>query len=125
MIELSRVVCDKTVRNRSARTRCQTPSHIIDRCAHIQPIVRLGLSAAYRHSSLILHLPLRWILLGPPTRGKYLPLLRLHLSQDDLPKLSVYIDGVGALDIANGRWTKIEVPRGHHVIKTKDNQIWS
>ena len=47
---------------------------------------------------------------------------RLRLSRDDLRKIPVYIDGIRAFDIANGRWTKIEIPSGHHVIKTKDNQ---
>src|SRR6202035_5273379 len=47
---------------------------------------------------------------------------RLRLSRGALRRIPVYIDGAQALDMVNGRWTRIEVPSGHHVIRPKDNQ---
>jgi len=47
---------------------------------------------------------------------------RLRLSRDSLLKIPVYIDGAKALEMVNGRWTSIEVPNGHHVIRSNDNQ---
>jgi hypothetical protein len=47
---------------------------------------------------------------------------RLRLSRGSWRRIPIYIDGVKALDMVNGRWARIEVPSGHHVIRPNDNQ---
>ena len=45
---------------------------------------------------------------------------RYRLSRGSLEKIGVYIDGVRAVNLVNGRWVSIQVPAGHHEIRTKD-----
>lgn len=45
---------------------------------------------------------------------------RYRLSRGSLEKIGVYIDGVRAANLVNGRWVAIQVPAGHHEIRTKD-----
>ena len=47
-------------------------------------------------------------------------LYRYRLSRGSLEKIGVYIDGVRAVNLVNGRWVSIQVPAGHHEIRTKD-----
>jgi hypothetical protein len=47
-------------------------------------------------------------------------LYRYRLTRGSLERIGIYIDGVRAVNLVNGRWVSIQVPAGHHVITTKD-----
>jgi hypothetical protein len=47
-------------------------------------------------------------------------LYRYRLARGSLEKIGIFIDGVRAVNLVNGRWVSIQVPAGHHVITTKD-----
>jgi hypothetical protein len=37
-------------------------------------------------------------------------------------RIGIFIDGIMAANLVNGRWVALQVPPGHHIIKPKDNQ---
>lgn len=47
---------------------------------------------------------------------------RHRLTRDAIKKIDIYIDGVKAIKLVNGRWTSIQLSPGHHLIKPNDDQ---
>jgi hypothetical protein len=47
---------------------------------------------------------------------------RHRLSRGAVRKIDIYVDGVKAIKLVNGRWTSIQMPPGHHLIKPNDDQ---
>lgn len=47
---------------------------------------------------------------------------RPRLSRGSAVRIGIFVDGTMAVNMVNGRWTSIQLPAGHHVIKPKDDQ---
>jgi len=47
---------------------------------------------------------------------------RPRLYRGSAVRIGIFVDGTMAVNLVNGRWTSIQLPAGHHVIKPKDDQ---
>jgi hypothetical protein len=58
----------------------------------------------------------------PPQGTAKCVLYRHRLARGSAVRIGLFIDGVQAANIVNGRWVSLDVPAGHHTIKPKDDQ---